>query len=115
MHRVDLPNHAIDYPHRDDPLPFTTEHIARFPALVLQLPNGPTLELRGEDYLQSSGETDPETGMAYYSLAFKATKRPNMFLLGQLFLRKYYTEFDVQNGRLGFAPAVADCYKAVGL
>lgn len=100
---------------RTDPVPFTAAEIDKFPPLVLTLPDGPTLELKGSDYLQSSGNVDAATGMAYYSLAFNVGKKPNMFLLGQLFLRKLYTEFDVQNGRLGFAPAVADCYKAAGL
>ena len=30
-------------------------------------------------------------------------------------LQNYYTEFDPQNKRLGFAPAVPDCRKAAGL
>ena len=72
-------------------------------------------QLKGDDYLQNTGSTDPATGLSYYSLAIGAGKKANMFLLGQVFLRKYYTEFDVQNGRLGFAPAVPDCQKAVGL
>ncbi len=82
---------------------------------MLKLPGGPTLELKGEDYLLPTGSTDPATGLVYCTFGIGAAKRPGMFLLGQVFLRKLYTEFDVDNGRLGFAPAVADCQKAVGL
>lgn len=105
-------------PHnRDGPLPFNATDIAKFPTLVLTLPgeDGATLELKGEDYLQNTGSTDPATGLSYYTLAIGAGKKANMFLLGQVFLRKYYTEFDNQNGRLGFAPAIPDCQEAVGL
>lgn len=33
----------------------------------------------------------------------------------QTLLQNLYTEFDTDNRRIGFAPAAADCRKAVGL
>ena len=98
-------------------LAFDASDIARFPMLTLTLPNGATLELKGEDYLQRKG-TDPDTGMPLYWCAVGLPEEngtpSNVFTLGQLFLRKLYAEFDAENGRMDFATPVADCQKAAG-
>lgn len=108
----------------DVAVPYTEEEIARFPTLTFTLPGGPTLELAGKDYMTALSEEDEaavtadmdvEDGRKHYSFGFVPTESRKFFLLGQLVLRKYYTEFDVDSKRMGFAPAVADCQKAVGL
>lgn len=98
------------------PLPWNTTDIARLPALTVTLPGGATLELRGEDYMQPIETAgDAGAGLAYYYFALQPLQRPDRFLLGQVVLRRYYVEFDVTSTRVGFAPAVPDCHRAVGL
>ena len=39
-------------------------------------------------------------------LGFQALDQDGMWILGDVFIGEYYTEFDVGNKRLGFAKAV---------
>ena len=94
-------------------LPFNATDIARLPTLTFTLPNGPILELKGEDYLCKEGE-DPDTGLPLYWLVLRQGSSFSSFLMGQALLRKLYAEFDAENGRMGFATPVADCQKAAG-
>lgn len=100
----------------DAPLALNATDLAALPALALTLAgDGAVLTLEGNDYLQPLGDPDPATGVSQYYFALQRGKRPDKLLLGQVVLRRYYAEFDAQNGRVGFAPAVQDCYKAAGL
>jgi hypothetical protein len=111
-------------PNRNEVAPFTAEELARLPTLAFKLPDGPTLELEGKDYMMPVADDyidlidvdiDPDEGLTYYFLGIVPNESKSVSLLGQLVLRRYYTEYDVANERLGFAPAVADCQAAVGL
>lgn len=95
-------------------LPFNASDIARLPALTFALPNGPTLTLEAEDYLFQV-TTDPVTGLPLRTLGLQPFIGKNFFILGQVLTRKFYTEFDAEGARIGFAPAVPDCYKAAGV
>lgn len=99
----------------DAPLALNATDLAGLPTLTLTVPGGAVLALEGSDYLQPLGEADPATGLPLHYFALRPGRRPDFFLLGQVVLRKMYTEFDAEKGRVGFAPAVADCYKAAGL
>lgn len=71
--------------------------------------------LAAEDADAIQSDIDPDDGRTFYSLGIGPTDSKGFFVLGQLFLRKYYIEYDIDNKRVGFAPAVADCVKAAGL
>lgn len=105
-------------------VPFADEELARLPTLTLKFPGGPALELQSQDYMMRARDEDiemagvdidPEDTRGYYRLAIDYMNSKGFFLLGQTVLRKFYTEFDVDNKRVGFAPAVADCVKAAAL
>ena len=105
-------------------VPFADEELARLPTLTLKFPGGPALELQSQDYMMRARDEDiemagvdidPEDTRGYYRLAIDYINSKGFFLLGQTVLRKFYTEFDVDNKRVGFAPAVADCVKAAAL
>lgn len=99
----------------DAPLALNATELATLPTLTLALPGGAVLALEGSDYLQPLGQADPATALPLHYFALRPARRPDFFLLGQVVLRKLYTEFDAGNGRVGFAPAVPDCYRAAGL
>jgi hypothetical protein len=61
--------------------------------------NGKTLELRGEDYLEHSDD-----GCEFLLASAGGGKGPSL-VLGYPFLRRYYTVFDQEHGRIGFALA----------
>lgn len=105
-------------------VPLTDEELARLPTLTLKFPGGPALELQGKDYMlrakdeeieMADVDIDPDDKRVYYRLAIDYTEAKGFFLLGQTVLRNFYTEFDVDNKRVGFAPAVADCVKAAAI
>ena len=45
-------------------------------------------------------------GTTFCILGFQALDQDGMWILGDVFIGEYYTEFDVGNKRLGFAKVV---------
>ena len=65
-----------------------------------------TLVLRGEDYVKQRG---PLAAMGYCALAIEPfgteMDENNMWILGEVFMRKIFTVFDQTNRKIGLAPA----------
>jgi len=78
--------------------------IAQLPKLTLSI-GGCPFELSGEDYVlkvSAGGQTECLLGMS--AIDVPAPRGP-LWILGDVFLRKYYTLFDFGGSRLGFALA----------
>merc|ERR1719456_776995 len=72
--------------------------IPSLPSLTVTLGGGKTFTLEGKDYvLQVSGQC---------LFAFMGIEVPAgpLWILGDIFMRKYYTVFDYGNKQVGFAP-----------
>ncbi|KAL5277444.1 CYM family protein [Megaselia abdita] len=72
--------------------------ISSLPAVNFVL-GGKTFALEGKDYIQ----TEVQDGTTYCYSGFQVN---DFWILGDVFMGKYYTEFDFGNKRVGFAEAV---------
>lgn len=69
--------------------------------------DGTEYTLSGKDYVievTSGGQSECLFGMM--PMDFSGTHLEGTFILGDVFIRKYYTHFDYANKRVGFALAV---------
>mmetsp|Transcript_2979 Transcript_2979/g.4391 ORF Transcript_2979/g.4391 Transcript_2979/m.4391 type:complete len:392 (-) Transcript_2979:302-1477(-) len=66
---------------------------------------GNTFVLEGDDYIVSDGQDMCMFGMIGLDVG---TSEGAMWILGDIFMRKYYTVFDYGNKQVGFATASAD-------
>lgn len=73
--------------------------VDQFPVVSFMI-GGKKLELHGKDYITYN----TEDGVTTCSVAFFYNE--GQWILGDVFIGKYYTEFDFGNMRLGFAPVV---------
>ncbi len=69
--------------------------LSDFPDLVLHLEGGATLPLRAEDYVSCS--------LTICVVLMQEVADNPFWVLGDVFLESYYTLFDVENKRVGFA------------
>ncbi|EAR83040.1 eukaryotic aspartyl protease (macronuclear) [Tetrahymena thermophila SB210] len=77
-------------------------NITGFPSIFINF-DGDDYELLPEDYIYSytyKGVLNCRLGIKYFQL-----KNPGQIILGDTFMRKYYTYFDKTNNRIGFAKA----------
>jgi len=77
---------------------------AAFPELSFILPGGKELTLAPEDYMDTMAMPDGDFCWAHL-ISMPATAKGAVFVLGMPFLRKFYTTFDVEKERVGFALA----------
>ena len=90
---VDLGQHAVP-----------CEKAASLPPLAFEI-NGKTFELSGEEYvlrMELFGETSCLLGILALDIPKPAGP---LWILGDVFLSKYYTVFDFEEDRVGFATA----------
>jgi len=66
---------------------------------------GYTFTLTGKEYLLDQGEPDCVLGIL--GIDIPAPTGP-LWIMGDVFIRKYYTIFDVENQRLGFARSIGE-------
>ena len=78
--------------------------IGSLPAVELTLGGGKKFTLEAKDYVQVQGE-----GPCLFTIMpFEMSpKLGEMWILGDVFMRKYYTVFDYGNKRVGMAPVKA--------
>ncbi|KAL4469668.1 hypothetical protein ABPG72_013433 [Tetrahymena utriculariae] len=77
-------------------------NITGYPSIFINF-DGDDYELLPEDYIYSysyKGVLNCRLGIKYFQL-----KNPGQIILGDSFMRKYYTYFDKTNNRIGFAKA----------
>ncbi|KAL4427401.1 hypothetical protein ABPG74_009673 [Tetrahymena malaccensis] len=77
-------------------------NITGYPSIFINF-DGDDYELLPEDYIYSytyQGVLNCRLGIKYFQL-----KNPGQIILGDTFMRKYYTYFDKTNNRIGFAKA----------
>eukprot|EP00933_Yihiella_yeosuensis_P037131 TRINITY_DN31002_c0_g1_i1.p1 TRINITY_DN31002_c0_g1~~TRINITY_DN31002_c0_g1_i1.p1 ORF type:complete len:518 (+),score=102.58 TRINITY_DN31002_c0_g1_i1:171-1724(+) len=87
-----------------------TEQDMRFPPLTLRLPGGKELTLKSDDYMDTIYVKDEKTGADKTYCWLHLLSNPKnvdakgpLFVLGLPFLRAYYTTFDAEKHRVGFA------------
>jgi cathepsin D len=78
--------------------------IDTLPALELTL-SGVTFSLSGSDYIVKTSSFGQEACLFGFLGIDVPEPRGPLWILGDVFLRKYYTVFDVDGNRMGFAPA----------
>ncbi|CAG9863992.1 unnamed protein product [Phyllotreta striolata] len=61
--------------------------------------NGKTFTLKGEDYILKYNDGE---GIVCLS-GFEGSDQSDFWILGDVFIGKYYTQFDLENNRVGFA------------
>lgn len=76
------------------------------PDLVFVI-GGNTFTLTGDDYIVRLADGPGNTLCAVGIMSMQSSPFGPQFILGDVFLRKYYSVFDMANGRVGFAKAVA--------
>ncbi|KAG2236009.1 hypothetical protein INT48_008101 [Thamnidium elegans] len=67
--------------------------------------NGHLLSVPSDDYILLSMEDE---SMCLSGISGQNINKPNHWILGDVFLKAYYTVFDTQNKRLGFAKSITD-------
>lgn len=78
--------------------------VDKLPTLHLTL-SGVEFALRGADYVVKTSSFGQEACLfGFLGIDVPAPRGP-LWILGDVFLRKYYTVFDVERNRMGFAPA----------
>jgi cathepsin D len=83
---------------------YTPAQIAQFPSVSLNL-KGATLTITGADYLINNSTTSTT-----YCFGITNTGIGGLPIIGDVVMQAYYTQFDVANNRLGWAPVnAANC------
>jgi len=80
----------------------TTQDPETFPSLTLTLPTGKELTLTPADYMDTVVENDGVYCWPHL-IPMPITAKGPALVLGMPFLRTYYTTFDAENKRVGFA------------
>ncbi|XP_018348384.1 PREDICTED: lysosomal aspartic protease-like [Trachymyrmex septentrionalis] len=77
------------------------EKISNLPYIYFFL-GGKLFELKGEDYIIKLKQINKPKCIS----AFKSENMEAMWIFGNVFLHRYYVEFDMESYRVGFAPAI---------
>merc|ERR550514_464445 len=80
----------------------TTQNPESYPDLSLTLPTGQVLTLKPADYMDTVVEQDGVFCWPHL-IPMPATAKGPVLVLGMPFLRTYYTAFDAEKQRVGFA------------
>eukprot|EP00929_Paragymnodinium_shiwhaense_P018619 TRINITY_DN12961_c0_g1_i1.p1 TRINITY_DN12961_c0_g1~~TRINITY_DN12961_c0_g1_i1.p1 ORF type:complete len:513 (-),score=122.66 TRINITY_DN12961_c0_g1_i1:175-1713(-) len=80
----------------------TAQQGETFPSLSFRLPDGHQLTLTPDDYMDTIQDGD-NTFCWLHLMAMPEVGKGSVFVLGMPFLRAYYTTFDAEQHRVGFA------------
>merc|ERR1740121_470069 len=82
----------------------TSQAAESFPSLALTLPTGESLTLKPSDYMDTLVQQDAVFCWPHL-ISMPSTAKGAVLVLGMPFLRAYYTTFDAEAQRVGFAAA----------